>query len=86
MLSHLFRMAADFQRLHGLAPNLLYLNERHLAQLDEALPEWRANSEQLRRYLAMDIVVDNELAHPRVAWSPVRAGCGRERAARPGRA
>ena len=49
MLSQLYRIARDFERNHGIAPNLLYLNYRHFEQLGNALPGLQDNAELIRK-------------------------------------
>lgn len=72
MLSHLYQIASSFERRHGIAPNLLYLNYRHFEQLKQALPGLQP-TEMLLQRLDMNIILQKDVIHPRVAWSPVRA-------------
>ena len=72
MLSFLYRIFVDFECQHGIAPNLLYLNYQHFEQLRNSLPGLRDTSELLRR-LDMELILQNDVRHPRVAWSSVRA-------------
>jgi hypothetical protein len=65
MLSFIYRLAIDFEREHGMAPNLLYLNHYHHLRLQSDLPD----SSDLCRLLRMEIVVDRQIAHPQVVWS-----------------
>jgi len=78
MLSFIYRIATDFEREHGYRPCLLYLNPDHYAQLRQELAAI-VQLDSVRRLLGMDIVIDNTLAHPRVAWSTLswgqRAAC-----------
>lgn len=76
MLSHLYRIAAEFERRHAVKPNLLYLNYTHFEQLKQALIGF-PDAEELLCRLDMAVVLQQDVAHPRVAWSPVR-GRGRE--------
>jgi len=71
MLSHLYRIAAQFEQHHGVAPNLLYLNYAHFEQLKQALGGLRDNAALLRG-LDMALVLQQDVAHPRVAWSAHR--------------
>ncbi len=71
MLSYLCRIAAEFECRHGVTPNLLYLNCAHFAQLQQALSGLRGSGALLRR-LDMALVLQQDTAHPRVAWSPFR--------------
>ena len=72
MLSHLYRIAAEFQHRHGVMPNLLYLNHAHFEQLGQALSGLPDNAAVLRN-LGMTVVLQQDVVHPRVAWSAVRA-------------
>jgi len=72
MLSHLYRIASEFERHRGIAPNLLYLNYQHFDQLKEALPGLKSN-ELLLRHLGLQLVLQRDRTHPGVAWSSVRA-------------
>lgn len=67
MLSFIYRIAAEFKQQHGVPPNLLYLNPRHLQRL---LDEFEAENdfEFITRFLGMDILVFPGHPHPQVAW------------------
>jgi hypothetical protein len=75
MLSFLYRIFTDFERRHGVSPNLLYLNYRHLQQLQDSLPALQDTAALLER-LDMELILQNDVVHPRVAWSSVRARAG----------
>ncbi|MFQ5644589.1 MAG: hypothetical protein ACE5FQ_12970 [Thiogranum sp.] len=75
MLSQLYRIARDFERSHGVAPNLLYLNYQHFEQLRSALPGLRDNAELLHK-LGLQLILQRDRVHPGVAWSSVRARTG----------
>jgi hypothetical protein len=70
MLSFIYRIATEFEREHGFRPCLLYINPDHYAQLRDELAAV-VQLESLRGLLGMDIVIDNTLAHPHVAWATV---------------
>jgi hypothetical protein len=72
MLSHLYRIASEFERRHGVAPNLLYLNYQHFDQLRKALPGLQSN-EKLLRQLGLQLILQNDRLHPGVAWSSLLA-------------
>jgi len=72
MLSQLYRIASEFERRHGVAPNLLYLNYQHFDQLRKALPGLQSNEKLLHR-LGLQLILQNDRVHPGVAWSSVRA-------------
>ena len=70
MLSFIYRLANDFEQEQGFRPNVLSLNIQHFGCLQAelaAIPDLDAMS----RLLGMEIVVDDELVHPHVYWSPV---------------
>ena len=68
MLSFIYRLARDFEKEHGVPPNLLYLNPTHLqflrAQLDETWP-----LDNIVNLLGMEIMVSSEVVHPHVVWT-----------------
>ena len=72
MLSFLSRITSEFERRHGIAPNLLYINYRHFEQLRLSLPGLQS-TEALLEQIKMEIVLQKDVLHPRVAWSSVRA-------------
>lgn len=65
MLSFLYRLIRDFQREHGIPPNVLYLSESHYGALRENLPQ--LDHEDVERLLRLHIVLFPEATHPRVA-------------------
>lgn len=68
MLSFIYRLVRDFEKEHGIHPNLLYLNQKHLQSLYQQLE----SDEQLDRLvslLGMEIVITQEVMHPHVAWT-----------------
>ena len=70
MLSFLYRMANTFEREHGFRPNVLYLNNQHFLQLKSQLDNIK-DLDALNQFLGMEIVLDEELTQPHVAWSNV---------------
>jgi hypothetical protein len=70
MLSFIYRLAVEFEQSHEVRPNLLYLHPRHLEALEAALDN-PGNLKQVMDLLQMDLVLDAEIAHPRVGWSPL---------------
>jgi hypothetical protein len=72
MLSFLYRICINFERHHGVSPNLLYLNYRHFDELQRSLPELQ-DTAALLQHLDMELILQNDVLHPRVAWSSVRA-------------
>jgi len=70
MLSFLYRMANTFEREHGFRPNVLYLNNQHFLQLKSQLDNIK-DLDALNQLLGMELVLDDELTQPHVAWSSV---------------
>jgi hypothetical protein len=68
MLSFIYRLVRDFEKEHGLHPNLLYLNPVHLHTLQQQLDS-HAQFDELVKMLGMEIVVTQEAVHPHVAWT-----------------
>ncbi len=68
MLSYIYQLAMNFERNHGLRPNLLYINPEHMAQQKETFPD-PADFANILRLLAMELVIDREIVHPQVAWT-----------------
>jgi hypothetical protein len=60
VLSHLYRIAAEFEHRHGVMPNLLYLNHAHFEQLEQALSGLR-DSAALLRNLDMAVVLQQDV-------------------------
>jgi hypothetical protein len=77
MLSFLFRLIRTFRNEHGVAPNVLYMNDFHYQKLRESLPEM-PSYEQLARFLNLEIVISAEAVHPHVASvNPARRSSAR---------
>lgn len=70
MLSFIYRLANEFEQLHGYRPNVLYMNREHFGHLKGELSEI-PDLGAISQLLGMEIVLDNELGHPHVYWSPV---------------
>lgn len=66
MLSYIYRIAAEFQKEHGYAPNTLFLNRQHLARLKLEFPGVEIDAALVS--LGMDIRVEQESGHPHVGW------------------
>ena len=69
MLSFIYRLATDFEQAHAVRPNILYLNPTHMAALREsfATPD---DLDKILEVLGMDIILEREIVHPQVAWTP----------------
>jgi len=72
MLAHILRQVHAFERRHGRRPNVLYLNEEHLARLREAVPGLFHGDPEAQLGLRVALVPDHMLIHPEVAWLPPR--------------
>ena len=68
MLSHIARLIRDFELDHGVHPNLLYLNNLHREHLKAAFDE-TCDMGQIMNMLNMEMVIDDEIMHPHVAWT-----------------
>ena len=66
MLSHINRIASEFKKEHGYAPNTLFLNRQHLARLKLEFAGVRV--EKMLKVLGMDIRLEPESTHPHVGW------------------
>ncbi len=73
MLSYLYRLANGFQQEHGFRPNVLYLNRLHFSRLKNDLANIHGLGE-LIQFLGMEIVIDNDVPHPHVAYSQASQG------------
>ena len=65
MLSYIYRLMLDFERQHGMAPNLLYLNPIHLQHLKDGLAE-EISLQEIYDFLKMELVVNSDTTHPYV--------------------
>ncbi|VAW92624.1 hypothetical protein MNBD_GAMMA23-2449 [hydrothermal vent metagenome] len=68
MLDYIYRLMRDFEQEHGFNPNLLYLNECHSEHIKLSFDE-TFTLQRIVEILGMDIVIDKEIIHPRVAWT-----------------
>lgn len=68
MLSFICRLASDFEKEHGIHPNLLYLNPIHLKFLRQQLDN-EAQLDNIVKLLGMEIIVTSEVIHPHVVWT-----------------
>lgn len=67
MLSYIVRLLTEFEREHQLRPNLLYLSPEHLERLREDFDS-RFDLQAIMRMLDMEVLVDDVIVHPHVAW------------------
>ncbi|MCW9029275.1 MAG: hypothetical protein OQJ80_10115 [Kangiella sp.] len=68
MLSFIYRLSRDFEKEHGIHPNLLYLNPEHLKFLREQLDN-EAQLDNIVKLLGMEIMITSEVIHPHVVWT-----------------
>jgi hypothetical protein len=68
MLSFIYRLARDFEKEHGIYPNLLYLSPIHLQFLREQLDN-EAQLDNIVKRLGMEIMITGEVIHPHVVWT-----------------
>ncbi len=72
MLSYIYRVAMQFERKHGMRPNLLYLSYEHFEELKKSVAD-PADISVILNCLEMELILGREIVHPHVGWSPVRA-------------
>ena len=70
MLGYIYQLVRGFEQEHGVQPNLLYLNRFHSEHLKSAFDE-QFSIGQIMDMLQMEMIIDDEIMHPRVAWSHV---------------
>ncbi len=68
MLSYIYRLVHDFEKEHGIQPNLLYLNPVHMDFLREQMGSGQ-QLDQIVLLLGMEIIITHEATHPHVAWT-----------------
>ncbi len=70
MISFLFRLTNSYESEHGFRPNMLYISPSHFDKLRVDLANING-LDNLVQFLGMEIVIDDEIAHPQVAFSDV---------------
>ncbi len=70
MLGYIYQLVRGFEQEHGVQPNLLYLSRFHSEHLKSAFDE-RFSLGQIMDMLQMEMIIDDEIMHPHVAWSHV---------------
>ena len=70
MLSFILRLISEFEHQHGIHPNLLYLNRFHAEHLKTAF-DANYSMSQILELLEMELVIENDISHPHVAWTDV---------------
>ena len=81
MLSHILCKAQEFERNHGIAPNVMYINPMHFEVLFRKYPELFEPGQEVRPGFRLMIVPGSRLAHPVALWlenlRPLPAGGNR---------
>ena len=67
MLGFIYRLINEFEREHGIHPNLLYLNRFHAEHLKAAFDADYSMS-QILDVLGMELVIENDITQPHVVW------------------
>lgn len=67
MLSFISGLCSVFGRQHGFAPNVVYVNSQHYDSLVNELAGLSGHA-ALREKLGMEIIVGEDVMHPRVGW------------------
>lgn len=67
MISFINRLVHEFEREHGMTPNLLFINRFHLDYLRTQLSQ-KYSSVNLGELLGMEIIVADDIVHPHVEW------------------
>lgn len=70
MLSFILRLTHEFEQEHGIYPNLVYLNRFHAAHLKAAF-DTDYSMTQILDILDMELIIQNDITHPRVVWSQI---------------
>ena len=70
MLSFILRLTREFEHEHGIYPNLLYLNRFHAEHLKAAF-DVDYTMKQILELLDMEMIIQNDIAHPRVVWTQI---------------
>lgn len=74
MLDHILATTQAFEREHGIAPNVVYLNTTHFNALRATCPGLFKGDDTTRLGIQLVIVTDSMLMHPRAACLPGAPG------------
>jgi len=72
MLSHILRQVQDFERRHGQRPNVVFVNEDHLAALQADYPRLFRQDPVIELGFRIAVVSNLALTQPEAAWLPER--------------
>jgi len=68
MLSTIYQVAKNFEKEHGISPNLLFMNYAHLECLKQQLDDpYDFNSVLV--FLGMELILQDHAVNPSVSWS-----------------
>ena len=70
MLGFIYSLVREFEVEHGIRPNLLYLNRFHAEHLKAAFDQ-DYSLPQIMSVLEMELMIENDMMHPHVAWTQV---------------
>lgn len=74
MLSHILRQVQEFERRHGRRPNVVFINEGHLAALKDGYPNLFCDDPVIKLGFRIAVVSNLALTQPEAAWLPEEAG------------
>lgn len=66
MLSHIVTLVNNYERRHGVRPNVVYMNETHYGYLREELPFVRDHNDVVA-ILGVDIALSDDALNPHAA-------------------
>ncbi|MBE9516813.1 MAG: hypothetical protein IME93_07520 [Proteobacteria bacterium] len=70
MLAFIISMMQSYEKSHGVRPQLVYLNQKHLIQLLEECPWLQGMEDRPALGFRIVLISEKELPHPRVIWIP----------------
>lgn len=68
MLNQIYSVAKDFEYEHGFCPNILYMNYPQLECLKQQLEDPN-DFNAILVFMGMELIIEQEVAMPCVAWS-----------------
>ena len=67
MLSYIYRLAKQYEDLHGTLPNVVYLNSTHLNMLKTQIDN-PANIHEVFVNLGLELILSESTTHPTVGY------------------
>lgn len=64
MLDHILRQAFNFERRHGVAPNVIFINDEHYAALRENAPGLFSDPPTIAMGFELRVISKESLSHP----------------------